>query len=84
MVRRTIHTLPCSQLPTNRQCVQGLFHIHQETVQYTNTKELASADFSISQCSRENFAVASEMEKSGEEEEQEDIFSYREEKEATV
>ena len=47
-------------------------------------KELASADYSISQGSRENFAVASEMEKSGEEEEEEDIFSYREEKEATV
>ena len=84
MVGRTIHTLPCSQLPTNRQCLQRLFHIHQETVQNTNTKELGSADYLISQGSRENFAVASEMEKSGEEEEQEDIFSYREEKEATV
>ena len=43
MVGRTIHTLPCSQLPTNRQCLQRLFHIHQETVQNTNTKKLASA-----------------------------------------
>ena len=42
MVGRTIDTLPCSQLPTNRQCLQRLFYLHQETVQNTNTKELAS------------------------------------------
>ena len=42
MVGRTIDKLPCSQLPTNRQCLQKLFYLQEQTIQSSNTKHLAT------------------------------------------
>ena len=42
MIGRTIDKLPCSQLPTNRQCLQKLFYLQEQTILSSNTKHLAT------------------------------------------
>ena len=39
---RTINRLPCSQLPTNRRCLQKLFSIPEKSMQSADTKQLTS------------------------------------------